>query len=114
MVIMKIKMDEEKILEENIYNLKKVYECIDNVFAEFGITKEAPDEDGTLNYVGYNDEKDFGNMSSCYRHLGIINEKWFLPNCIKWLLGDDEGHEGTVEYEDVLEHIRLKNNKRIC
>ncbi len=40
MVIMKIKMDEEKILEENIYNLKKVYECIDNVFAEFGIKKK--------------------------------------------------------------------------
>ncbi len=113
MVIMKIKMNEEKILEENIYNLKKVYECIDNVFAEFGITKEAPDEDGTLNYVGYNDEKDFGNMSSCCRSLEDINGKWFLPNCSTWLWGDDEAHEGTVEYEDVLEQIR-QNNKRIC
>ncbi len=103
---MKIQMDEEKILREDVHNLVKVYNALDQTFAQFGLVKGETEADGTRTYWGTNKNTDFGSFCSVSTMLKVV-EVWFLPNCKKWLWGDDEVNgDGTWDWEDVLEQER--------
>ena len=96
MMKMEIEIDEEKIIENNEYSVKEVYEKINDIAKNAGITKR---EKCGL-FVGNDDEKDFA-------HFGIIildlkNEEWFMLYVKKWIWYV----EG--EAEDILEHYRQK------
>lgn len=106
---MKIQMNEEKILKENVINLKKVYQAIDEIFAEAGLKKGITEEGGVLTYWGTNDNKDFGRFTIALMRLRKTNGSWFLPNCSKWLYGDnEETGDGSWDWEDVLDEMRKR------
>ena len=105
MFAMKIQMDEEKILREDVINLKKVYAALDKIFAKHNLVKGETEPDGTLTYLGTESNKDFGNFCSVASNLKRVNT-WFAPNCKKWLWGDDETIPNVWDWEDVLEQMR--------
>lgn len=106
---MKIQMDEEKVLRENVINLKKVYQAIDDILAEAGVRKGPVEPDGTLTYWGYGTNKDFGRFGIAYNSLSGVNKDWFVPNCSKWLLGSsDETPDGSWEWDDMLAGMRKR------
>ena len=102
---MQIQMDEEKILREDVINLKKVYAALDRIFAEKELLKEGIDADGTITYCGTESNKDFGRFTSVAINLRTVNT-WFGPNCKKWLLGNNEDIPGVWEWDDMLEEMR--------
>ena len=109
MFAMKIQMNEEKILRENVINLKKVYQAIDEIFAEAGLKKGITEEGGILTYWGNDDNKDFGRCGIAYNSLAGPNKGWFVPNCSKWLLGsNDETSDGSWEWDDVLAGMKRR------
>ena len=104
---MKIQMNEEKILKENVINLKKVYQAIDEIFADAGLKKGITEEGGVLTYWGTNDNKDFARFTSALIALKRPNGDWFLPNCSKWLYGsDEETGNGSWDWEDVISELK--------
>ena len=106
---MKIQMNEEKILRENVINLKKVYQAIDDILAEVGVRKGPVEPDGTLTYWGYGTNKDFPNFSLAWMRLKDTNGSWFLPNCTKSIWGyTDESPDGSWEWEDLLAGMRKR------
>ena len=104
---MKIQMDEEKILREDVINLKKVYAALDRIFAREGLVKGETEADGTLTYWGTESNKDFGRFASVAINLQDVNT-WFAPNCKKWILGDNEEIPGVWDWEDMLEGMRKR------
>ena len=105
---MQIQMDEEKILREDVINLQKVYIALDEIFAENGLFKEGIAEDGTITYCGSESNKDFGRFTCVYMSLTGSNKDWFVPNCKKWLIGDNEEIPGVWDWDDILEGMRKR------
>lgn len=104
MFAMKIQMDEEKILREDVINLKKVYAFLDNLFIKEGLVVGEIEPDGTRNYHGTESNKDFGRFAIVAIDLQDINP-WFAPNCRKWLFGDNEDM-GEWDWDDMLAGMR--------
>ena len=102
MFAMKIQMDEEKILREGKINLQKVYAALDRIFAKYSLVKGETEPDGTLTYWGTESNKDFGRFCMAANNLEDVNT-WFVPNCKKWIWGDDEEVPGVWDWEDMLE-----------
>lgn len=102
---MKIQMDEEKILREDKINLVKVYAALDDIFAKKNLVKGEIEPDGTRTYWGTESNKDFARFCMVVNSLKRI-EKWFAPNCKKWIWGDNESRSGDWDWEDVLEQMR--------
>lgn len=101
MFAMKIQMDEEKILREDVINLVKVYKALDEIFAEKGFIKGGIESDGTIYYHGSNKSTDFATSGSIVSVLKY--QSWFIPNCKKWLWGDNETLPNEAwDWEDVL------------
>ncbi len=105
MMKMKIRMDVEKILQEDVINLEKAYAFLDELFQGNGLYKESVEADGTVIYSGSDDAKDFSRFGMCFRNLKDKNP-WFVPNCKVWLWGDDDIYEGQMTWDDVLDDIR--------
>lgn len=105
MFAMKILMDEEKIIREKELDLEKIYKALDKIFAKYNLVKGETEPDGTLNYLGTESNKDFGRFGMVADNLENINT-WFVPNCKKWLWGDNETIPDTWDWEDVLEQVR--------
>lgn len=102
MFVMKIKMNEEKILREDVINLMKVYAYLDKLFTDNGLLIGAQEPDGTRVYYGRESGKDFGRCCIINQNLRI--QDWFVPNCAKWLWGDNEENADVWEWEDVLKY----------
>ncbi len=102
MFVMKIQMDEEKILREDKINLVKVYAALDDIFAENNLVKGEIEPDGTRTYWGTESNKDFGRFCLAANELEFINT-WFVPNCKKWIWGDNEDNPDAWDWEDMLE-----------
>lgn len=99
---MKVQMNEEKILKENVINLKKVYQAIDEIFAEAGLKKGITEEGGVLTYWGDNSNEDWGRCTAAY--MILCKNLWFRPNCKKLLLGSNvETADGAWEWGALLE-----------
>lgn len=105
MMKMMIKINEEKILREDVINLKKVYAALDSFFEMADLKKEGKEPDGTIVYAGKETNKDFANFCLVAGWLKRDNP-WFALNCEKWLWGDDDMIEGVWDWEDVLEQMR--------
>ena len=99
---MKIQMNEEKILRENVINLKKVYQAIDEIFDEAGLRKGEIEEGGVLTYWGNDSNKDWGRCTAAY--MILCKNPWFEPNCKELLLGSNvETTNGEWEWGSLLE-----------
>jgi len=95
---MRIVMDEEKILKEDIYDLDKIYEAIDKI----AIYSEMKKVDKNY-YVSMNNSPvDLG----VFAWTNLQKKEWFMENVKEWLWLDKI--EGI---SDVLEYIEERNRK---
>lgn len=97
----KIVMDEEKILRENIYSLENIYNSIDEL-AEFSGMKKID----KYYYVSKNDTPtDLG----CFVCSNLEEQQWFMNNVKEWLWLDKE--DGIQDIIDFYKKKKLKNEK---
>lgn len=96
MIKMKIKLDEENVMKNSKYTLKELYNKIDKLAKDEGITKK--DESGL--YIGNNDNNDYSNFGNTI--LELKERKWFTPFVKEWLWYVDG------EVDDVAEFYHLK------
>lgn len=97
MLKVEILMNEEKVINEDIYDLDKMYQIIDDLFAEYNLPKIAK---GT--YVDNKNKDDFGAMWIIMFRL--LKENWFISNAKKMLWYNSDGSDNEADYyiEDVL------------
>jgi hypothetical protein len=92
MIKMQIIMNEEKILEEKRYNLKKIQDALDNFFLENLHLEKG--EDGF--YLGSGAKTDFGNFG---RAMWTLSKKaWFLENIDTWLYFNSDDSDDPEDY----------------
>lgn len=98
---MQIKMNEEKILREDVINLQKVYAFIDELVTGWHFDKE-PTTDGSIIYAGSNEDEDFGNALGIV--MGLMKQPWWLENVSEWyLLSNEESADKSIyEKQDFL------------
>jgi len=96
---MRIVMDEEKILKEDIYDLEKLYKAIDDIAIYSEMKK--------INKYYY------VSMNNSWVDLGVFafnnleEKEWFIDNVKEWLWLDKL--EGIT---DILEYIEKRNKKK--
>lgn len=102
MIKMIIKMNDEKIQNENKFTLDRVYSGLDRIFSQFGYSRE--DVDGNLEYKGNCDPGDFGRFGRIYN--GLRKQTWFVNNAEVWLLcnSDDVEDPNDFSVEDLLNY----------
>ena len=98
MLKVEIAFDEDKVLAEEKYDLNKMYEIIDNAFANYGIVKL-----GKGIYRDNGSKKDFGRMWCII--LELLETDWFMDNASKlmWYNSNRGKNEDDFYYEDVLQ-----------
>ena len=95
---MLIQLDVEKIEREDKYDINKMWELIDEVFAERQCTKEV-NADGSVMYTGTSkDDNYFGNFSSAY--IILRQKRWFFENVKDWHWYDNDDDE-TLPFQDM-------------
>ncbi len=94
----KIVMNEEKIINENKYDLDLVYKEIDRL-AEFAGMKKID----KYNYISKNDSP---SELGCFAWANLKKHDWFTNNVKEWLWLDKE--DGIT---DIIEFIKNRNYK---
>ena len=101
MLKLEIKMDEEKIKEEQKYVMEDIYRKIEKEFDRYRLQKSI-EADGTRVFSGTGNRKDYGAFGLL---ITTLSEKpWFVDNVIKWVwYNSDRGRdEEDFSMEDVL------------
>ena len=101
MLKLEIKMDEEKIREEQKYTSELIYQTIDKAFLKHQLRKEV-EPDGTRVFYGTGNKYDYGAFGLLITTLSEKN--WFMDYVIKWVwYNSDRGRdENDFSVEDVL------------
>jgi len=94
----KIVMNEEKIINDNKYDLELVYKEIDRL-AEFAGMKKID----KYNYVSKNDSP---SELGCFALTNLEKHKWFVDNVKEWLWYTPS--DGVI---DIIEFIKNRNYK---
>ncbi len=102
MIKMIIKMNDDKIVEDNEYTLERVYSGLDRIFSQFGYSSEKVD--GNLEYKGNGAPSDFGKFGRIYN--GLRKQTWFIKNADTWLLCNSDDVDDPEDYsiEDLLHY----------
>ena len=101
MLKLEIKMDEEKLKEEQKYTIEDIYQKIEKGFARYRLQQEIED-DGTRVFSGTGNRRDYGAFGLL---ITTLSEKsWFMDYVIKWVwYNSDRGRdENDFSVEDVL------------
>lgn len=102
MVRMIIRMNEEKILRENQYDIDDIYRVLHEVCEEEGLIEEEGEKNEII-YRGCGDDKDLARVFLATE--GLDSADWFLDNCSYWHVVDDN------EDEDWLAHYLSKRER---
>lgn len=99
MYYLSIRLDNEKIIEENRYVLSSLYEALDSLFVKkLGLEKEQVSDDFVVYYYEKNDCKDIYAkiIGMC---ISLKNNcEWFVDNVLQWELSSpDTGSEDLIE-----------------
>lgn len=99
MYLLGIRLDNEKVIEENRYVLGSLYKALDSLFEEkLGLEKKQVSEDLVVYYYEKNDRKDIYAkiVGMC---ISLKNNcEWFVDNVSQWeLLSPDTGSEDLIE-----------------
>lgn len=107
MLKLEIKLDDEKILKESVYQLDGVYQTIENVFEKSRLPGEKG-EDGTMVFYGTGNIRDFASFGKIITWLK--KKEWFINNVTKWVwYNSDNGRDDEdFSVEDVLYHYTKK------
>ena len=97
----RIVMDEEKILRENIYSLKEIYKSIDEL-AEFSGMKK-------IDKYYYVSKNDTPSELGCFVCTHLEEKQWFMNNVKEWLWYDKI--DGMHDIIDFYKKKKLKNEK---
>ena len=103
MLKLEIKMDEKKIAADQKYQVKSIYQAVEQAFSRYGLNK-AQQPDGTLCFTGNGNPKDYGAFGCI---ITSLREKvWFMEYVTKWVWynSDDGENEEDFAVEDVLYH----------
>ena len=95
----KIVLDEEKILRENVYDLEKMYNAIDEMAQDSGLIKI-----DKHTYHCKSDEKDLACLG-IFIHNRLMVQDWFLENVKEWIWISER--EGNL---DIIATERSRNN----
>lgn len=109
MLKLEIKLNDEKILTENIYQLEGIYRAIEKVFEDNQLLKKM-DSDGTMTFYGTGSRKDYAAFGRIITWLK--KEKWFMDNVTKWVWynSDNGNSDEDFSIEDVLYHYTKKTS----
>lgn len=104
MLKVEIEMNEAKISKENEYDLDKIYEVLDNVFAKAKLPKI-----GKGIYTNGNSTHDYAHLWSIIWDL--TERHWFMDNVSKflWYKSDNGKDNNDFSVEDILEYCRTHN-----
>ena len=97
----RIVMDEEKILRENIYSLEEIYKSIDEL-AEFSGMKK-------IDKYYYVSKNDTPSELGCFAYSNLEEQKWFMENVKEWLWLDKE--DGVDDIIKVIKEFKAKNER---
>lgn len=95
----RIVLDKEKILRENVYDLEKMYNAIDEMVQDCGLVKI---DRHTYHCKG--NEKDLACLG-IFIHNRLMIQDWFLENVKEWIWISER--EGDL---DIIATERAKNN----
>lgn len=98
-------MDEEKIKKQSNYDIKDIYNAIDDVFKRYDLVKA---EKGF--YLPKGTKNDFANFWSAI--FSLKKQQWFLPFVQKWIWYeclDDKPQQ--YDTEDLVQYYKNKQNK---
>ncbi len=98
MLKFEIAFDEEKVIRERKYDLDKMYNFLDKIFAEDNLKKI-----GKGTYRDNGSEHDFGCMWGIF--WALAKAEWFMQNVSKVIWYNNDS------VEDVLQIIKEKNLK---
>lgn len=107
MIMMEVRMDDEKIRKERKYRLEAVHEAVDKAFRQWEFKGEKTSS-GSVIYKDNGSERDLG------RFLSIINvlkkQEWFMGNVVTWILYDSDDSDSPDDFatEDLIEHYAKK------
>ena len=89
----RIVLDEEKIKREGQYDLKKLYQNIDELAEYAGLIKK-----NKYTFVCKGDEKDLAVMG-IFNFMNLVEEEWFTKNVKEWTwISKKEGNTNMIEY----------------
>ena len=102
MIKMIIKMNDDKIVADNVYTLERIYSGLDRIFSQFGYSSEKIG--GNLEYKGNGAASDFGKFGRIYN--GLRKQTWFINNADTWLLCNSDDVEDPEDYsvDDLLNY----------
>ncbi|MBR1442315.1 MAG: hypothetical protein IJ583_02135 [Firmicutes bacterium] len=99
---LEILLDEEKIKQEDKYELADIYNGIDELFAEEGLPKMPTDANSkSIFYRDNGRNTDLGAIFSCVFYLR--DQDWFMPYVKKWLYYNSDN--GKTEDDFIIENI---------
>lgn len=96
MMKMLIKLNEDKVKQDNIYNIDTMWKVIDNQFKE-ACTKEKQ-EDGAVIYSSIADKDYFTCIGVAY--IRLRHQEWFAKYCTKWIWYDNDSDE-TLPFQEI-------------
>ena len=109
MLKMIIRLNEDKIKNENIYRLDGIYKAIHSAFAQMDFSRVYDGTDAMI-YHDNGDSKDFAKFG---RIVNTLKKKdWFLDNVLVWLLCDSDDSENPDDFseEDLLSYYKQKRS----
>lgn len=109
MMKIEIKLDEEQIKKDNIYELEDLYQVIDKLFLEENLIK-LPDENGSIFYSGTGSNRDMGRIFVCI--FALEKSDWFMNYVRTWLFYNDD-NVNNIEIIDIIKKNKAKNLEAI-
>lgn len=107
MLKLEIKMDENKIVADQRYQVESIYQALEQAFSRYRLN-QTQEPDGTLCFTGNGNPKDYGAFGCI---ITSLKEKvWFMEYVTKWIWynSDDGENEEDFVVEDVLYHYTKK------
>ena len=107
MIKMVIKMNEEKISTSKEYTVERIYQALDRIFSNKGISNKGMDRTDTdrgIEYVGHDRPTDFAYFGKIM--LGLKDQPWFMDNAKTWLYCNNDDSDNPTDFneEDLLDH----------
>jgi hypothetical protein len=99
-----ILLNENKILNEGKYSLKKIYAALDEEFIEYAEMEKSVGEDGTIIYTAVKMKNEHHYAEIMISIKSFVKEKWFVENVIKYVYGNSKNSDNPKDYilEDIL------------
>lgn len=107
MMKMLIKIDEERVQKDRVYDLDGMWQLIGKTFLEWGCIAERQ-EDGSMLYSGTETNDYYTAINLAIYFLEI--QPWFAQYCTKWIWYDNDANESLPFLEmDILARKRRDN-----